>query len=93
MVWYIANHPQLNLSHLESRMRQSGDWAANESMTQESFLDLLGDAIGRLDVDQARREVEPFVKLPESLAIWSKEFFMDLVPRIELGTHERGKEV
>jgi hypothetical protein len=26
LVWYAANHPQINLIHLEQRMRQSGHW-------------------------------------------------------------------
>jgi len=35
-------------------------------------------------VDQARREVEPFVRHPEALAIWSREFFHDVGSRIRL---------
>ena len=26
-VWYAADHPQLNLAHLEQRMRQTGHWS------------------------------------------------------------------
>jgi hypothetical protein len=33
---------------------------------------------------QARREVEPFVKNPEGLKVWSKEFFHDVSRRIVL---------
>jgi hypothetical protein len=40
-------------------------------------------AIERLDVNQARREVEPFVKDPETLTVWSREFFRDVVRRIK----------
>jgi predicted nucleotidyltransferase component of viral defense system len=83
MVWYVANHPQLNLRHLESRMRQSGDWTGDNAMTCESLMGLVGNAIDKLDVEQARREVEPFVKRPESLDIWSKDLFRDVASRIE----------
>jgi beta-xylosidase len=34
LVWYAANHPQLHLSHLEQRMRQSGHWK-NEGALSE----------------------------------------------------------
>ena len=46
-------------------------------------MDLLVDAINRLDVDQARKEVEPFVRIPESLFVWSREFFLDVASRIK----------
>jgi len=33
-------------------------------------------------VDQAKREVLPFVKRPEELDIWSKDFFQDVARRV-----------
>ena len=38
----------------------------------------------KLDLNQARREVEPFVKSPENLSIWSREFFPDVAIRIKI---------
>ena len=83
LVWYAAHHPQLHLSHLEQRMRQSGNWKNEESLTVESFSALMQNAIARLDVAQARREVEPFVTNPDSLEIWSRDFFRDVASRIQ----------
>ena len=82
LVWYAANHPELHLYHVEQRMRQTGDWKEDASLTSERFKDLLIHAINSLDVDQARKEVEPFVRDPESLSIWSQEFFLDIVSGI-----------
>ena len=82
LVWYAANHPQLHLSHLEQRMRQSGHWKNNEALSAEAFKKLMHDAIERLPVDQARREVEPFVSNPDSLEVWSRNFFRSVVSRI-----------
>jgi hypothetical protein len=83
LVWYAANHPELHLNHLEQRMRQTGDWKSDALLTLESLKDLLVDAISRLDVDQARKEVEPFVRIPESLSVWSREFFLDVASKIK----------
>jgi hypothetical protein len=83
LVWYAANHPELHLNHLEQRMRQTGDWKSDALLTLESLKDLLVDAISRLDVNQARKEVEPFVRIPESLSVWSREFFLDVASRIK----------
>ena len=83
LVWYAAHHPQLHLSHLEQRMRQSGHWKNKEALSGGSFKKLMHDAVERLPVDQARREVEPFVSNPDSLEIWSRDFFKDVASRIQ----------
>jgi predicted nucleotidyltransferase component of viral defense system len=83
LVWYAANHPQLHLSHLEQRMRQSGHWKNEGALSADSFNTLMHDAIERLSVDQARREVEPFVSNPASLEVWSHDFFKDVASRIQ----------
>lgn len=82
LVWYAANHPQLHLSHLEQRMRQSGDWSGPEPLSSDGFKQLISRAIENLDVNQVCTEVEPFVKQPVQLEIWSHNFFRDIVDRI-----------
>jgi len=84
LVWYVANYPELHLDHLERRMRQSGHWPDSKTMDESAFRKLLRDKVDSLDIDQARREVEPFVKHPEVLAIWSQDFFHDIGTRIRL---------
>lgn len=82
LVWYAAHHPELNLHHLEQRMRQTGDWKGVAFLTRERFDELINDAIDRVDPDQARQDVMPFVKDPQTLALWSREFFRDVAARI-----------
>lgn len=82
LVWYAANHPQLHLSHLEQRIIQSGHLKQGEQMDIKMFFALTTKAIDELDVNQARKEVEPFVKNPDSLEVWSGDFFKDVVGRI-----------
>ena len=65
-------------------MRQSGHWADNSTLDEGAFRKLLSDKIDTLDVNQARREVEPFVRHPEALEIWSTNFFHDIGSRIKL---------
>jgi predicted nucleotidyltransferase component of viral defense system len=84
LVWYTANHPRLHLSHLEQRMRQSGDLEKRESLTRDRFHELLDHAIARMDVAQAKKEVESFITNVDSLSVWSREFFRDIVKRIQL---------
>jgi hypothetical protein len=61
LVWYAANHPQLHLNHLEQRMIQSGHLNHGEQISPETFFAPITEAVDKLDVNQARKEVEPFV--------------------------------
>ena len=84
LVWFAAHHPELRISHLEQRMRQTGHWAEPTPLTAGDLSDLMARRIDKVDIDQIRREVEPFVKDAAALAIWSKEFFMDVASRIKI---------
>ncbi len=84
LVWFAAHHPELRLSHLEQRMRQTGHWAGPSPLTAAEFRDLLARRIDRVGIDQIRQEVEPFIKDTASLALWSKGFFLDVASRIKI---------
>lgn len=83
LVWFAAYHPELHLAHLEQRMRQTEHWKGPAPLTAEDLRDLVSKRIDKVDIDQIRREVEPFVKDAASLAIWSKEFFLNVASRIK----------
>ena len=82
-VWFVTRHPQLHISHLEERMRQSGHLRGRQALGPEGLARMLEDAITRLDVRQAQQEVRAFLKHPESVDAWSPEFFRDLADRIQ----------
>jgi len=84
LVWFAAYHPELHLAHLEQRMRQTGHWTKSVPLTAEDLRDLVSKRIEKVDIDQIRREVEPFVKDAAALAIWSKEFILDVASRIKI---------
>ncbi len=84
LVWYTANYPELHLKHLENRMIQTGDWEEGQELTENIFQELMIERINTLRIDDLKKEVEPFVKHPETLRIWSKDFFLSLVKRIKI---------
>ncbi|WP_281184036.1 nucleotidyl transferase AbiEii/AbiGii toxin family protein [Trichlorobacter lovleyi] len=84
LIWYATHHPQLNLAHLEQRMRQTGHWSGSAELNSREFQELMLAAIEQLDIQQARQDVSPFIKDQQALAIWSPEFFRDLVSRISI---------
>jgi len=83
LVWYAGRHPEVHLSHLEQRMRQSGDWKPSTPLDLESLQRLLTDAVTKLDINQARSEVAPFVRDHRALEVWSQDFFASVIARIK----------
>jgi len=84
LVWFAAYHPELHLAHLEQRMRQTGHWTVPAPLTERDLRDLMTQRIDKVDIGQILREVEPYVKDATALAIWSKEFFLDVASRIKI---------
>ena len=81
LVWYAGRHPELHLGHLEARLRESGDLVAG-SLTPDDLRRRFDEAVERLNIAQAVAEVRPFVRDRQTLSLWSKVFFADIVRRI-----------
>jgi hypothetical protein len=83
LVWFAAHHPELRLSHLEQRMRQMRHWEGPAPLTEAELRRLITRRIDQVDIGQIQSEVEPFVKNPGTLTLWSREFFLDVASRIK----------
>ncbi len=83
MAWYAGHYPQVSLSHLEERMRRSGDWAQSAPLNLAELRRLLTSAVERLDIDAARKEALPFVRDRRAVEVWSPEFFATVIGRID----------
>jgi len=59
------------------RAQQSGHIQA-DTLEPAQFSDLLRERIGRLDVDSAREDVVRFIREPDQLKIWSRDYFLQL---------------
>lgn len=75
MVWYAGNFPEVDLKHLEVRMRQSGDYPVKESLTINLLQDFLMQAIDKIDLEMLKNDVLPFLKNEDDISLWSKDFF------------------
>ncbi len=78
LVWYVSRSVPVNLVHLEQRMRQSGHWEFEESLTDATFRSLLEKRIESLDVESAREDTKNFVSEPGTLASWNRAFFLEI---------------
>ena len=84
LVWYAGHHPQVCLSHLESRMRYSGDWTGSAHLAKSDLRNRLHSAIARLDVEQIKQETDRYLRDKSSLDLWNPDFFRQVVERIEV---------
>lgn len=85
-LWYLGKNVSPNLSHLKERLIQSGHWDASQEFTSEAFRKKLTERFESLNIEQAKRDVRPFVKEREikSLDLWSGEFFIKTISKIKL---------
>jgi len=83
-VWYIARDTPVHLTHLEQRLRQNGAWTSERQMTKKDLLNLLTEKFAQLNVEQAQRDVLPFLNDPAAVEVWSNQFFLSLLSRLKV---------
>ena len=86
MVWFMSSEVRLNLHYLERRMRASGNWTGDRSLTEKNFQKLCMDKIDNLDIESAKKDVGVFLHDPRSIEAWSQEFFHGVVKNIKILT-------
>jgi len=84
LVWYVARGTQLDLAHLEARMRQSGHYNKEAPLDADHLRRVLARKIEALDVNRARSEVERFLTDRSSVKVWSEDFFVSVTERISI---------
>ena len=83
MEWYIKKGVKLNLTHFCQRAIESGDWS-QESMTKNQLHDLLETKINSIDINRVKQDVIRFIANPQDLAIWSREYFLQMCESLEI---------
>ncbi|MDO5567085.1 MAG: nucleotidyl transferase AbiEii/AbiGii toxin family protein [Planctomycetia bacterium] len=79
MIWYAAHHPLVDLAHLETRMRQSGDYTDDEPLTLEQLRHFLLLAIDKLDVEGLKNDIRSFMQDEQTLDLWSQDLFRQVI--------------
>ncbi len=92
LIWYISNNYPLDLHHFNARVQQSCTWlehrqiVVNKEINPTLLLELLRQRINQLDISMAKKDVEVFLADTQGLNIWSHEFFMDVIEKIQYKT-------
>ena len=85
LVWFVGKDVVASLPHLKARLVQTGHLNQKDSFNSNSAQELLTNRILSLDIEAAKKDVQPFLTMPDSgqLNVWSKDFFLDLVSRLK----------
>ena len=82
MEWYIKKGVSLNLNHLLTRARDSGDWK-EAGLTKEQFMNLLHNKIDSVSFQSIRQDIVRFIHDESAVEIWSPKYFTDLIQKIK----------
>jgi predicted nucleotidyltransferase component of viral defense system len=76
--WFVRHNTVFNLEHFNQRAMQTG-LAGEEQLSTRQFKAMLIEKIRQTNIDHVLADVRPFVQRPEALAIWSTDYFIQLV--------------
>jgi len=82
LVWYIGQKIPLRIKHLQARLIQSEK--RKIKLDRDKIILLLNDKIDTIDLKSAKQEVKPFLQDPDSIAVWSKDFFRKIITEIRI---------
>lgn len=77
--WYVRKGVPLDFHHFQIRTKQFNDI----DITREEFVTRLKERLSTTDINMVKRDVEPFIKNPRELDIWSNDYFQQLVDLIK----------
>lgn len=81
-VFYLSKNIPCNLPHLKERLIQSSFISNEDSCTLDDIKGMLIHKFNEIDFDEAKKDVEPFIKNTDILDIWSKRFFIQITERL-----------
>lgn len=84
LVWYLGRNIPIRLAHLERRLIQTGHWDQDQKLTLNNIHEMFHAKIDQLDIDSAKQDVLPYIKDPDAVKIWSRDFFHNIVDAISV---------
>ena len=74
-VWFLSQSIPVSITHLSQRMKQTGHLADDAVLTADDLKSRLRQRFAAVDFGQAKKDVLPFIKNPDSVGLWSADFF------------------
>jgi predicted nucleotidyltransferase component of viral defense system len=82
-LYYLSLNTKVNLKHLEARLKQTNTIENDLELTKDLLIKILKNRFDTIDYDKAKLDVKPFITNPNSLDLWSKDFFISITESID----------
>ena len=82
-VFYLSRGTSVNLRHLGARLAQSDFIEADKTISLNDVKNLLHTRFEQIDFEQAKQDVLPFIRNPDTLALWSADFFKGITESLK----------
>jgi len=79
LIWFVKNNILCDSYYLKNKMVQTGHIDLSEGLTKERLVEFISRKIKEIDFDQAKSDVEPFLKNSGQrgeLSLWSVRDFL-----------------
>ena len=80
--YFVRNNTPLNLQHLSRKAEQINGINPKE-FSREVFKKILKKRIESVNMEMVKTDVRPFLKNPQEMEIWSKDYFLQLIEMIQ----------
>lgn len=77
-VFYISRRAEVNQKHLWERLLQSSYIEENSACSLDAIKQMLFDRFDSIDYEQAKKDVEPFIRDTSVLNVWCADFFKQI---------------
>jgi len=81
-VFFLSRGTNLNLKHLEARLKQTKTLEEHAVLNKEMLIEMLDRRFDTIDYASARSDVRPFIRDQSALDLWSSGFFKSITRQI-----------
>ena len=75
-LFYLARHAEVNMLNLKEKLADSGLISADTVLDKKYLTELLNRRFQSIDYNQAKNDVRPFLRNPDTIEIWDADFFI-----------------
>lgn len=84
LLWYVSQKVEPNYAYLSSALNSHGPWKGQQiNVTKDWFFRELQNKVRSLDIEAIKNDVAPFLRDKVALDLWSKDFFLAMVSKLE----------
>lgn len=82
-LFFMATNTKVNLELLKNKLIESNYINVDEDLDIEKLKELLNKKFQKINYNDAKNDVFPFIKDVESLSLWSSEFFIQITEKLQ----------